>query len=139
MARKKCSYHMYVAIKNGEVFYLTSYDDASEKLGVTRWKIFAALNGKNDCLIKMGIRIYSIEEYYELSPIREQRIGPAPKTGRKRKKVNMLDPYTCEVIDTFDSLRDAADDLGEKFTTNIGKCCRGQIKTAHGYKWEYAL
>ena len=39
-------------------------------------------------------------------------------------------------IKEWDSIKEAADSLG-KGTTLIGKCCRGQRKSAYGYFWTY--
>ena len=50
----------------------------------------------------------------------------------------MLDPFTNEILDTFASTAEAAEDIGAKTPNMIGRCCRGKIKMAYGYKWEYA-
>ena len=61
----------------------------------------------------------------------------------KGRKVSMLDPNTCEVIETFDTMLDATDWLIEHGkTTNrfansrIQKVCVDG-NTAYGYKWKY--
>lgn len=41
-----------------------------------------------------------------------------------------------EVIKTYLSVKEAAEDLG-LFAGNISKCLSGKIKTCGGYKWEY--
>ena len=39
----------------------------------------------------------------------------------------------------FESMAEAAKLLGvPRATTHIGKCCKGTMKTAYGYKWKYA-
>lgn len=66
--------------------------------------------------------------------------------GRKNiEKVN--DKKRCKVIqyslegtllDTFDSMRDAARSLGSVSKQgNISECCSGRRSKAYGYKWEY--
>lgn len=137
MARTRCNYYRYVALVEDKEIYFSTYDEGAEKLNVTKWMVYANLNDKSTSLQRNGIFLYKIEDYQELVPVRQQRIDKGYSQVRKRK-VCMLDPFTCEVLDIFDSLREAADDLGVKFSTNIGKCCRGKVKIAYGYKWEYA-
>lgn len=55
----------------------------------------------------------------------------------KAKKVNMLDKNTNEIIKTFGSLIDAAYYLKVNKSCHIVACCKGRLKTAYGYKWEY--
>lgn len=40
------------------------------------------------------------------------------------------------IINTFDSIADACRETGFDPST-ISKCCKGKLKTHHGYKWEY--
>lgn len=53
------------------------------------------------------------------------------------RKINQLDKNTGEIINTFDSIKEAFRNLGKKYTGTIGDCLRGRINTAYGYKWEY--
>lgn len=59
-------------------------------------------------------------------------------------KVNMVDKDTSEVLKTFDKLMDAAKWIRENTNyekadySTINKVCKGQSKTAYGYKWAYA-
>ena len=56
------------------------------------------------------------------------------------RKVNQIDKNTNEIIKTFESIIDAAKELGVNNTVNIIRVCKHKphCKTAYGYKWEYA-
>lgn len=58
----------------------------------------------------------------------------------KCKKVMQINKETNEVIQTFDSILDASISSGTS-KTGISACCRhfGKVKTAGGFKWEYAI
>lgn len=51
------------------------------------------------------------------------------------KKVNQLSLEGIQ-IKTFDSIAEAERSLGFH-SISISKCCRGKVKSAHGYKWTY--
>jgi hypothetical protein len=53
------------------------------------------------------------------------------------RKINQLDKDTGEIINTYNSIREALRSLGKGYTGSIGDCIRGRINTAYGYKWEY--
>lgn len=50
--------------------------------------------------------------------------------------VNQIDMYTGVIIKEWNSLSDAANQLGLK-VSNICKVCQGKRKSTGGYKWEY--
>lgn len=54
----------------------------------------------------------------------------------KARKVKMIGDNTEK---TFGSLRSALDYLGKPYDcySSIAHCCKGDTKTAYGYKWEY--
>ena len=54
---------------------------------------------------------------------------------RIRKKVNMYNT-SGKLIQTFSSVADAAESVGG-YSGNISSCCRGKLKSAYGYKWQY--
>lgn len=67
--------------------------------------------------------------------------------ARAPKKVLMLDKNTNEVLNCFDSTREAARYLIEKcgakshesgYSSHISEVCQGKRKTCQGYKWQYA-
>lgn len=114
-----------------------SYKEAAKHLGVGAWVIRDLLIGASKTsrkLKNLGVTISLIDE----KKVREHKVGKLPKkTGSRKIKIHVLDLYTNEILDTYNSSREAADDVGGHHT-NITKCCRGTIKNAYGYKWEYA-
>lgn len=59
-------------------------------------------------------------------------------TNNLPKKVCMLDKNTAEPLKEFSSLKEASDYLNiPKAGSHIGKVCRGERKTAYGYKWKF--
>lgn len=137
MARTKSSKYAYVAVVNGKEVYFTSYDDGAEKLGISRNVLAANANKRSFSLEKKGILLRKLEE----CPVREHRIVTNEEDRRglpKKRKVYMLDPYTHEILDEYDSAVEAVKDLNEKSPSIISKCCRGLVGTAYGFKWEYA-
>ncbi len=73
----------------------------------------------------------------------ETKLYKSPNKGRygansyKAIKVKMIDKNTNEVIKIFGSLIDAAKFLGINKSCHIVSCCKGKLKTAYGYKWQY--
>lgn len=55
----------------------------------------------------------------------------------KAIKVNMIDKKTKRVIKTFGSLIDASKYLNINKSCHICSCCKGRLKSAYGYIWEY--
>ena len=54
------------------------------------------------------------------------------------KKVEMLDPKTQDVLETFDSITSACDYLQKPNAAgSISRACRGIYKTAYGYSWRF--
>lgn len=52
----------------------------------------------------------------------------------KTKRIAKLCKDTSNVIREYDSIKDAAEDVGGN-TANISACCLGKRKTAYNYKW----
>lgn len=64
--------------------------------------------------------------------------NPKPSGPRRRVAVMQFD-LSGNYIRTFQSVNDAADYLGKRTrNSDITNCCKGNHKTAHGYKWRYA-
>ena len=64
-----------------------------------------------------------------------------PKTKEEKiykKRVLQLDKDTDEILNIFESTNDAARSLGKSKGSHITEACQGKIKTAYGYKWQYA-
>lgn len=55
-----------------------------------------------------------------------------------RKSIHQCDKNTGKILNTFDTIKQAADYLGTKGTSNISSCCKRKIKSAYGYQWRYA-
>lgn len=62
-----------------------------------------------------------------------------PRQDLKGKGAKPISQYTKEGkhIQDFDSAIEAAAFLGKKYASNITNCCKGILKTAHGYTWTY--
>ena len=71
------------------------------------------------------------------------KLYKAPNEGRygeksyKAIKVKMIDKNTNEVLKIFGSIIDAAHYIGINKSCHIVSCCKGKLKTAYGYKWQY--
>jgi len=54
------------------------------------------------------------------------------------KKIKQINKKTNKIINTFNSIADASKALGKGGRSgNITNCCKGNRKSAYGYKWEY--
>lgn len=59
------------------------------------------------------------------------------KGNTARAKAIIQKSLTGEIINEFCSISEARRKLGLKSHAGIVKCCKGEQKTSHGYKWEY--
>lgn len=61
---------------------------------------------------------------------------PKGDTSNRAKKIRMFNDKEDK---TFNSFRSALEYLGKEYKsyTSISHCCKGDIKTAFGYHWEY--
>ena len=61
------------------------------------------------------------------------------KQGNNKKRAIMLDKNTLEIIKIFDSITAATNFLNknQKAGSAISQVCKGNRKTAYGYKWKY--
>lgn len=66
-----------------------------------------------------------------------QATGKYGENNPKALKINMLDKKTNKILKTFGSIIDAAKYMGLEKSCHICSCCKGKLKTAYGYKWEY--
>lgn len=60
------------------------------------------------------------------------------RNGACSKKVEQLDKKTGEIIQEYPSANEIQRIKGYE-RGNINKCCRGERKTAYGYKWRFKL
>lgn len=58
--------------------------------------------------------------------------------GRLSRAFNQVDAESGDVLQTFKSLSDACAYLGKASSGHIASVCRGERKTAYGFKWKYA-
>lgn len=54
-----------------------------------------------------------------------------------KKRVRQIDINTNQVIAEFESIIAAAKSLGKNKSSHIVEVCKGKLKQAYGYKWEY--
>lgn len=59
------------------------------------------------------------------------------KSKQNKKSVKQIDLNTGEVLQIFQSISEAAKFLGKKSSSHIIECCKGKLKQAYGFKWEY--
>lgn len=55
----------------------------------------------------------------------------------RKRRVMQLDKNTKEVLKIFDSLKEAADEVGVGYI-NISRVCNGKNETSAGYRWKFA-
>lgn len=123
--------------KTDEVKHYNTIQEGIADLGFLENQFYSALKGKTNKLTNAGYLVYEYAEYYGLTKLREHNTSVTVKKYDRNIPVYMLDPYTNEILDKFDSIQDAANDIGVNYLIAIKKCCSGIYKTAHGYKWEY--
>lgn len=63
--------------------------------------------------------------------------GKFGANSKKAIKVNMIDKNTNNILNTFNAIVDAARFIGIKQSGHIVSCCKGKLKSAYGYRWEY--
>lgn len=125
---------VYYVSEDREVEY-PSYVEASKDLGIGAWLVRRYAKGEvmtPQKLTRSNILIYTVED----EPVRTHTPRKGTKRGRKGSRVYALDLYTHEIIDTYNTLKEASEDVGGHIT-NISKACRGELQQAYGYKWEY--
>lgn len=82
------------------------------------------------------ILIYEDEDQEKV--LRERLNNINNKYKSKKKPIQQIDINTNEVIKDFSSIKEAAlEILGKEKASLISACCKGQRKTAYGYRWRY--
>lgn len=124
--------------ETGKELEFYSIADAARYLNVSPWVIRDVIIGKREnSKILKSLNIIASKIDYE--PVRKINYSEPPKQdGTKKVRVRLLDLYTNEIIDEYDSVKEAAEDNGV-LPNNITRCCRGEIKYYLGYRWEYAV
>jgi hypothetical protein len=61
------------------------------------------------------------------------------KAGKPKKKVLQIDINTKEIIKKYNSIAEAAKEIGVKSQSNISACCKNNYgrKTVNGFQWKY--
>ena len=61
------------------------------------------------------------------------------KAGKPKKKVLQIDINTKEIIKKYNSIAEAAKEIGSKSQSNISACCKNNYgrKTVNGFQWRY--
>ncbi len=52
-------------------------------------------------------------------------------------RVAKLDKNTLEILDIYESITEAYEDLNKKYSNGISYVCQGRQKTSAGFKWKY--
>ena len=100
-------------------------------------------NKENNCITNLE---WCTNEYNHNYGTRNKRVAEKQK-GRKipfeqiKNKIAVLqiNKDTNEVIRKYDSIKEAQICCGVKtHYSHIGECCKGERKTAYGFKWRYA-
>ncbi len=53
------------------------------------------------------------------------------------RRVAKLNKDTLEILDIYESIKEAYEDLNKKYSSGISDACRGKQKTSWGFKWKY--
>ena len=101
--------------KTNEVKHYEKITDAVKDLGFLDNQFYSALKGKTNKLTAAGYLVYEYAEYYELNKVREHNTNVKFKKYDRNTPVYMIDPYTNEILDRFNSVREAANDMGVNF------------------------
>lgn len=68
----------------------------------------------------------------------QEQLIEQPIKKKQTRAVYQLDITGGHIIQTFNSINDAARSLGCSKGNHITEACQGKIATAYGYKWKYA-
>lgn len=112
--------------------YLGTYPsivECAEEYNIERRLICATCQGIQKTAGNMIFRYHGdpLDKY----DYKTNRLGPKSRHVNKYSK-------SGEFIDTFSSFKEAKDNVGAPFSSGISACCRGEQKTAYGFKWYYA-
>ncbi len=53
------------------------------------------------------------------------------------RRVAKLDKNTLEILEIYESIKEASEDLTKNSSSGITKVCKGKRKNAYGFKWKY--
>lgn len=80
---------------------------------------------------------YNMKHAYKNNLWSSPNKGKYGSNSNKAKKVAMIDKDTNKIIKTFNSIIDATHFMNKNGSSHIVNCCKGKLKTAYGYKWQY--
>lgn len=98
-------------------------------------KLYQEFKNQNEVAILMGITQDSVKSILDNNKI-ETLSRQALNELTHNKGIKQIDIKTGEVISVFNSIKEAENHLG-KTNTHIYKVCKGERKTACGFRWEY--
>lgn len=118
------------------LIYQFGFEATGRQFGVSgnaikKWCIAMDLPSKKSDIIKL---------YEEINDIKSEPLPTSTTVGNNQPiKVDKIDLLTEEVIETFDSYKEAARSVGgaEK-ASHIAEVCKGRRKTAYGFIWRHA-
>lgn len=109
--------------------------DMWEKEKKTVNKISKELNVEASTIrryLRQGVRLGKCNYDGEIEILKNQ----AKASESRKRKIEQLDLKTLEVIKVYESIAEAAFELGVNHS-NISKVCNGKRETAYGYAWKY--
>ena len=59
------------------------------------------------------------------------------RSAKRKKPINQIDLTTNQILKVWDSAKEARTTLGYKSNSLINDACKGKIKSAYGFKWQY--
>lgn len=120
--------HGYNATRGGDGRVLYDYQEIANK--------YLELHNINEVR-----KIFGCTKETVRRALKEYHIIPTPSAEvlkkKNSKKVAMIDKDSNEILKIFNSSKEATEYLGKSWHKNINVVCRGQRKTAFGYKWKY--
>lgn len=124
----------YNATLGGDGKPVRNYQEVSDDFMKSNMSMrkYSQENNMKEVTLRNALRATGkLDEYKKKHPQMNSRFNPV--------SVNMLDKKTGKVIETFESINQAINYLGE--TRNNGRIravCTGQRQSAYGYGWSYA-
>jgi len=97
-------------------------------------------NKHNNCVTNLEwcSKSENMRHAFKMGLATAQAKGKFGSENPKAISVNMIDKETGNIIKKFNSIIDATHYLGKSCSGHICNCCKGKLKSAYGYKWEYA-